>query len=403
MLRDLLDVQFRANPALELVLYDRLDDGVRQSLINFRRDPDFYGVLRPTADADAGLQQSAVCTETALLLLTLKEPMRPPSFLAGRGRGEASEQLARLVLDGILQIDGGDAFVHGAAAHDVLFAEPSDDGDGRGTDALTRLSVAALRHAQGLHLDDVQAVARRLYAYHRRPATPAWLERLPDGAAVRDYLGVESSGSARRRLLRHWRPSGSGRESFWLSWSATGGGRRPSRDSTKMFKIYVGVDVESMPAAFDAALEIFNQHGVQHFKVGADAFGLLRPDKMVAYLDSREQVETVAADLGPALMTCRPHGVPFTAQLDDAGRVSWGADPRTNWTPSWQEGESWRLWLVQQLAVGLHHAQAQQTTQGDEPEPWRFALKRMDLEGVDTTTWAPRDDAFAHFQGDSPQ
>ena len=48
--------------------------------------------------------------------------------------------------------------------------------------------------------------------------------------------------------------------------------------------------------------------------------------------------------------------------------------------------ESWRVWVAQRLAWFLLGARR---TGESGLEPWRFALERVRLEGVDTETWAP--------------
>ena len=57
----------------------------------------------------------------------------------------------------------------------------------------------------------------------------------------------------------------------------------------------------------------------------------------------------------------------------------------------WQERESWRLWVTNRLAVALVAARRD----GAAVEPWRYALARAELDGVDVATWAPRGDPWA--------
>ena len=122
------------------------------------------------------------------------------------------------------------------------------------------------------------------------------------------------------------------------------------------------------------------------------AADLLRADKCVLYFDRYPDLARTAEDL------CRSfgqrsdgpppaHGVPFTAEVDSAGLVSWGLDPPADsrWL-DWQPSESWRSWLVRRLALALEEA----TRQGESPsDATRFALARLTLEGVDTARWLP--------------
>jgi hypothetical protein len=121
------------------------------------------------------------------------------------------------------------------------------------------------------------------------------------------------------------------------------------------------------------------------FKVGADAAGLLRPDKMVAYFDNFEALAAVADSLADALAGVSAHGVPFSAEITSDGLLSWGVDPpREERPPGWSGGQSWRLWVTNRLAGALLAARGQ----GVE-EPWRFALERLRVEGVDVERWVP--------------
>ena len=115
-------------------------------------------------------------------------------------------------------------------------------------------------------------------------------------------------------------------------------------------------------------------------------FGLLRPDKLVAYCGTYEQLAELARELQSALAGCPAQGVPFTGIIDEAGLLSWGTDPPgERLSTAGMDRESWRLWVTNQLAVALIAARAAET----EVSPARFAVERLSLEGVDTRTWTP--------------
>ena len=99
-----LDRRLRANAAFELVLFDRLPAGERRLLAGMARDPEHYGVLRPRPGSGLGLK--AVDRETALLFLTLARPGPLPGYVRSRlGEAAAAAALARLVADGVLEIE----------------------------------------------------------------------------------------------------------------------------------------------------------------------------------------------------------------------------------------------------------------------------------------------------------
>jgi hypothetical protein len=136
---------------------------------------------------------------------------------------------------------------------------------------------------------------------------------------------------------------------------------------------------------FGEILEALSASRARQFKIGSDAAGLLRPDKIVAYFPDFERLSEAASRIGGRLSGLPPHGVPFTAGIAGDGLLSWGADPpAAERSPLVGDWESWRLWLTNRLAVALVAARSEGVA-----EPWRFALDRVRLEGVDTETWTP--------------
>ncbi|HSS50428.1 MAG TPA: hypothetical protein VLX28_15935, partial [Thermoanaerobaculia bacterium] len=102
--QEILGRDLRANPAYELVLFDRLEPDLRQALASLEKEPGFYGVLRPAAPSPRALSLKSVDRDTALLFLTLREPGRLPGYvrlLSGEG---AARVAAQLVADGVLEI-----------------------------------------------------------------------------------------------------------------------------------------------------------------------------------------------------------------------------------------------------------------------------------------------------------
>jgi hypothetical protein len=58
--------------------------------------------------------------------------------------------------------------------------------------------------------------------------------------------------------------------------------------------------------------------------------------------------------------------------------------PRSEMILSWQEPESWRLWVVRRLAAAMIAAQADPRR---SMPPGKFALERLRHEGVDVDGW----------------
>jgi hypothetical protein len=387
--REILGRGFRANPVFELILYDRLPAEERQALAELRKDPDFYGILRPREGA-AALGVKSVDRETALLFLTLREPGPLPSYMEALLGDGAFRTAARLVADGILEVEHGGGFVFGAAALPVLGGIERGDADGAPAGRLAGISLAALRYGQDLDVDDAFVLSYRLYGYNRRPLTPRWKRLLGSGGgsseAVLSWLGVGRGGRWRQELDRGWESRGP--NDWWLSWSS----RAPVdalTGSGATWKLYISPAPEVLPESFGAILEALAAARAPQFKIGADAWGLLRADKIVAYFPSFELLAAAADALASRLSGMPAQGVPFTSEIGGDGLLSWGVDPPREETAL--GAESWRLWLTHRLARALISAKsASRRLEGAEgAEPWRFALERVRLEGVDTDTWTP--------------
>jgi hypothetical protein len=386
-MQDLLGRPFRANPAYELVLWDRLEPAERASLERLREDPELYGVLRPRRRSGAAAESApglkAVDRETALLFLTLREPGALPSYVREVLGAAAGRTIGRLVADGVLEVEWEGAFVHGAAAFE-LRREPGGEADGAGGGHLAALSLAALRYGAALAIDDPLRLSFRLYGYNRRPLTPRWQRRLAGAAAVEAYLGVAPGGANRPRLDAAWRPSPP--SDAWLSWRSRRAETAASGGAT--YKLYVSPAPEALAETFGAVLDALAAARAPQFKVGAGAAGLLRPDKIVAYFPSFERLAAAAEAMTSRLAGVAAQGVPFTSEIGGDGLLSWGMDPPQTPGRSWNGPESWRLWLTHRLARALVSARSSSGISSDG-EPWRFALERVRLEGVDTATWTP--------------
>lgn len=381
---DLAARTLRAGAAYELVSFDRLPPAEQLLLAELRGDPGFYGVLRPRADT--GRTVRAVDRDMALLWLSLQAPA-PLPFFAREGEDGAGRRIAELVLDGVLEVEDDDGrFVAGPAALRLATA-----GDGAAVDAgatasrLGRLADAALRHAAALGDDDVERLAARLYAYGRLPLTPAWARRLPDRAAMLAHLGAAPGGALHRALGDGWRQAPDSELGGWIAWTRSRGAARPLRGGAT-HKLYVSPLPDAVPDAVAALVDVLGRHDRARFKVGADAAGVLRPDKLVAYFEEVEALHAAAAVLAERLAGMPAHGVPFTAEIAGDGLLSWGMDPpREERVLAWQGYESWRLWLVRRLAGALAAA----AHDPDAADAARWARERLRWDGVDVDRWTP--------------
>jgi hypothetical protein len=376
-LRHILDRRFRSHPRYEIVLLDRLGEAERALLDAVARDPGGYGVLRPR---DGHSTLKAIGQDTALLLYTMVQPGPLPRYAVQALGDRGNETIAALVLDGVLEIESDTGFVSGLDAHSLV----CEDGPLPPAGTLARLSLEAIRYAEALELDEQTELSARLYCFHRFPISPRWRRRFPSEQSVMEALELDPRGRVRSFLSTDWRlldpsPSNPG----WLQFTARE--PRAPRVDGRSYKLYLSPVPERLSETLSIAVEIFSEERALSFKVGRELSGLLRPDKLVAYFDDVGELRAAGSHLRRRLAGVPAHGVPFTADLDGSGLLSWGIDPpRSERLVAWH-GPSWRRWITDRLAVAL--VSARQSSGG--VTPWRFALDRIALEGVDTTSWAP--------------
>jgi hypothetical protein len=367
------DALFRSSPDLEMVPLERLTDPERRFLAELPEDPDRFGLARSPSQGAL----LAVDRDDALLLFTLREPGILPEFLrSGKGKMEG---VARLVLDGLLEVQRGGRFVSGPQALEGSGSKASSQG------ILAQLSERALRYAGGLAIQDASRLAARLYFFNRLPVTARWIQavRQPE-----DFLGVAPGGPLREALGPYWRRRGTPSEG-WLMWRRKrgNGAHRASRNRPHShYKLYVSPHPDALADAFAALVRHLPQTRATAFKVAQDAFGLLRPDKIIVYFEDFETLSEDAHQLAPALADLPAQGVPFTAQVTPDGMLSWGIDPPRSESAASGPGQSWRLWLVSRLA---QYVLAARRRPNKTVPAWRFALERLRLEGIDVEGWTP--------------
>jgi hypothetical protein len=363
--------KFRANPCYELFPYSRLEMAEQTARSDVAADPDAYGLLRPIPGSS--LPILSVCRETALIFLTLREPGPLPGYAESVFRLGDGRELKRLIFDRILEVTESEHYVSGPEACVHLGLDTS-----LGIGRLARLSHAALRYGQALELKDPSALSLRLYLYNQQPASADWRRRLSRGLSAAEFLGIASGGSNERALRRAWR-SVKGPEGWHFFTAQT---PKPHHAARSPCKLYVSPRAEALPEALRAAIETLASTEAQQFKLGADLYGILRPDKLVAYFPSKEGLLAALEALRSRLEGMPVQGVPFTAEVA-GGLLSWGVDPTHADAVT---GYSWRQWITNRLAVTIIAAQ---DAAGGTQEPWRFALERIRLEGVDPQTFSP--------------
>ena len=367
----------RFNPDYELVRLERLSAEQREPLEGLQQNPTFHAIVR--SRFATGLSTKSVSRDTSDLLIAMKEPQRLPDRVLADG--DAMLAISQLVCDGILQIACESEWLCGPAACRFDRAMPEEQ-DG----TLAALSLRALKHAAALRTGDTGELSGHLYRYNSLPLTPEWLRRLPDNAAVQEHLRIQSGTRPRWELDRAWaRMPPAAEQGAWMAWSSR---TVPMPTGATTYKLYLSPLPAHLRDAFRALLAAVTAAGAFHFKIGSDVRGLLRPDKIVAYFDERAALDAAAQRIASELSGCPAQGVPFTSEFDCGPLLSWGSDPPSEeHVPVWLRRQSWRQWICNRLGAALAVAKRYPC---DSVPAWRFALTRLQLEGVDLTNWAAR-------------
>lgn len=292
-----------------------------------------------------------------------------------------SEVVARLVLGGQVEVEVEGRPLSGSEAYGAVV----DRGPGRAPRGRTaRLSLRALQFGQALSTRDVRFLARRLYWFNALPASSHHVRRL----AVRSRLSrLLDSNQVAAELSQVWGSPQQGPESRgWMTWrNPTLEGASNRGDS--LYKLYLSPWPEELVDTVFTAAPILARRGALAFKVASAPALSLRPDKFVVYFPGEEQLRAAATELRPALSGIRPHGVPFSEELDSDGLLSWGIDPPSI-GPAGSEGHgrSWRGWITEFLAKALIEARGKP----ESPAPWEVALARLSLRGIDDESFGPQ-------------
>jgi hypothetical protein len=369
-------------------LFDRLPPEQREMVKDFRKDPDFYGLLRPLEGS--GLSTKSISQDIALLYLTLQQPGKVPDYVREKLGDQCNREITRLVLDSVLAVQKDEKFLCGADAAELVYTGNEESSDFDGAEGfLERLSLEALRYGQSLDLTDRLALSNRLYNYNRAPLSPFWKRTLGGPSAIAEYLAIQD-GRNKDLLDRDWSQiSDPVLNEGWLAWQSLRFGSSTSfgKPTKTVCKLYISPRTDRLPEFFPSILAVLSRCRVRQFKIGKGIQGLLRPDKIVAYFSSYEDLIATAEQLRKELAGCPAQGVPFTADFGSDGLLSWGMDPPAEGQVlPWLGRESWRLWVTNRLAVALIATNTEYTA---KLEPWQFALRRLQLEGVDTRTWTP--------------
>ncbi len=254
-----------------------------------------------------------------------------------------------------------------------------------GPGALARLTRAALRAAEAEGFRDAERAAGFLYRFNTVVPTERWKAQHRGRESVAEIWGAVRGSESRSRLQQHWLEAEKDSSSGWWAWTPRRSGAELGGEGVR-FKLYVSPAIEALRPAFEALVSVLAGSGAPPFKVGADAGGLFRPDKIIVYFSDLGDLTTAAHRLADRLQGVEAQGVPFTAEIAGGGLLSWSVDPPVSTGQASGPPQSWRTWITLRAALALIAAQRQQDPR---TAPWRRALEQLRGEGVDVERWVP--------------
>ncbi len=382
MLNFLLHETFRANPVYDMAELGCLNYPEQMALDSLLANEEVFGVFKPKL-ASNNANYKIAYKDVALLFYFLQQPSTLPNFITCQYDDEINKTLAKLVLEEVLEIKVDNEFISGISASKIIYKDfekkPSDEL------YLAGLSQKAISYALKLHGLDTRSIASRLYSYNTVPALKHLYGQLTTSHDIESFLYNGHTAVWNEILYKKWQRHYNPDANYWLSWFRKGPENSIQFYQHHTYKMYISPAIAAMPEAFAKSILPLTNSNAFSFKIGASRHGLLRPDKFVVYFHSYNDLLAAAGVLEETLTGLPVQGVPFTAQLDKEGLLSWGVDaPRKNY-PDNMEGASWRLQVTEKLAAAI--SQAQNTKCGEEA--MEYVSKRMALEGIDCFTWKP--------------
>lgn len=372
---------FRVGRQYELVESNRIAQSAPPALAVLFSDPDVYGLFVPV-DPQSKLSPKVAYKDVALLYYSLQTEGRLPRFMLNVYDDETNVTVARLVLDGIVEVEYKGQFVSGAAAQAALYRE--DAAMPAPVGRLSAISEKAVRYCLVLNDLDPRSIAQRLYSYNTMPVEPSAYANITDSAAVEKLLRVATL--TRKGLLNGWKKQLPADKFSWIAWYRQHSSSALKNTRQPTYKMYISPGIDALPDVFYQFVQLLPAIQAFSFKVGAAREGLLRPDKLVVYFKNYTDLQQAAEALKAALRCEQVQGVPFTCPLDEAGLLSWGIDPPSAEVLKDIEGGSWRAEITDKIAVAISQAHAEGIQKSDA---LHFIMKKLSLSGVDPTNWMP--------------
>ncbi len=384
-IRRILNEEFRINPLYTLREWNIIGHREKELISGLHDEADVYGVFSPTTPGSS-LSIKLAYHELALVYLHLTQSSLLPHYLTASHEDSFNQAIAQLILDQVLEIKWNEKFVSGAHATEALFGK-SLSADQHIPDFISILSKQGIEYVLNLDEAEMRAIANRLYTYNTLPWDTSLKRNFNENTDTRDFVFSNSRVSLTSLLNKEWYLTTDPSKDHWLGWS-----RRHFVDTSSNltdrgdYKLYISPVIHDLPQVMNVALPILTSSNAFSFKIGNGIQGLLRPDKMVAYFNNKSSLLSAAGELKNKFNDCKVQGVPFTAQIDDKGILSWGFDPPGSDVLDAIEGGSWRCRVTDQIALAIVQAKTEKLDHGQAID---FIGSKLFVTGINPYNWTP--------------
>ena len=385
----LLSKKFQVSSFYQLYEWNQLSFKEQETLSGLYDEAEVYGLFKPFF-ASPNLTSKVAYRNVALLFLHLQQSDILPRCYTTAPDNTFNETLARLVLDGILEIEWQQKFVTGSAAVEAVYGKAVFD-HGLIPDQLSLLSIKAIEYALMLQLPDVKLMASRLYSYNAQSWDAARKNKFYESHTVKEFLLGRLNSEVENLLNTLWDSIVASEKKGWLAWATSNKSDKSFIDESITYKLYISPEIAYFPELFAKAVPVITASQAYCFKTGSSIHGLLRADKMVVYFKNMEALKETALLLERELEGFAAQGVPFTKQLDKKGLLSCGVDPLKQDILKSVDGGSWRIKVTDQLASAIIQAQTDKLNLDDSIE---FIRAKLFAGGIDAVNWLPVNTTF---------
>lgn len=383
--KSILKHRFRISPLFTLREWNELNYQEKELISELHDEMEVYGLFSPTVPTPS-LSTKVAYRELAFVYLHLLHNGLLPHYATLLPEDSFSKAIAQLVLDQVFEIEWNGKFVSGTGAVEALFGKSIFD-DNLVPDYLGLLSKQGIEYALYLDNVDMRIIANRLYTFNTQPCDSSVKKIFAEESDTRDFVFSLSQKGTGSLLNNEWHLLSDPLKDHWLGWT-----RHHFKDSPPVqkdnstYKLYISPVIQDMPGVMAVVLPVLSSSDAFHFKIGNGIQGLLRPDKMVAYFDNKSSLLAVAGELKDKLNGFTTQGVPFTAQADDRGILSWGVDPPDTDVLESVEGGSWRCRVTDLLSLGIMQAKAENL---DQEQSIILISSRLYVAGIHPLKWMP--------------